>query len=182
MSDECIILSELNSWDIETVRGWRNHPNISKWCRHNEYISDVQQKKWYEAQSTNASVKTYKISVRKESLASVDVGVCGFSSIDTKNRTAEFNIYIAQKSQWNGSGRAALKALLDRGFLNFGFNSIWGEVFETNIRALKVFDQIGFSNDGIRRQAYFRDGSFIDSYILCITASEWAAKKLQTDG
>lgn len=101
-------------------------------------------------------------------------GVCGFTSIDLVNRRAEFSIYIDPKLKGGLLGTRSLKTLLAHGFKNFGFNSIWGETFEHN-PAAKLFEKLGFTTEGRRRDFYFRDGKFIDAILVSIKAEEWVA-------
>jgi RimJ/RimL family protein N-acetyltransferase len=159
--------------DMVLVRSWRNDYRIWQWCRQNDFISDADQARWFEAQSKDPSIKMYKVLVQVEgSDKATGVGVAGFTSIDMTNRRAEFSLYIAPSAQGNGLGKKALSCLLTHGFKNLGFNVIWGEVFAGN-PALAKFEQLGFVHEGCRRDFYFRNGKFIDAHLISMRASEW---------
>ena len=100
------------------------------------------------------------------------MGVCGFTSIDHFNRRAEFSLYIAKEHQKHGYGAEALRVLFNHGFLDLGFNCIWGETFEGN-PATKTFEKIGMKREGTRRQFYFKNGKMIDAHIYSVLGSEW---------
>lgn len=157
------------------VREWRNDYAIWQWCRQNDLISDVDQNRWFERQSTDPTIKMYKITVgfkKDDKPHVVPVGVCGLTSIDYVNRRAEFSLYIAPQFQGNDFGDKALRCLLSHGFKNLGLHVIWGEVFAGN-PALKLFENLGIKREGTRRDFYFRDGKFIDAHLISIKEDEW---------
>jgi RimJ/RimL family protein N-acetyltransferase len=159
------------------IRAWRNDYKVWRWCRQNDFISDIEQVRWFERQAADPSIKMYKIVVKFENLAEdkskiVTVGVCGLTSIDYINRRGEFSLYIAPAFQGNNFGRQALCCLLTHGFLNLGMHSIYGETFDGN-PAIKMFESLGFRKEGTRREFYFRDGGFIDAHLYSMTEGEW---------
>lgn len=176
-----ICLNSIDSTDMDQVRKWRNDYRIWRWCRQNDLLSDYDQSAWFDRQSHDRSCKFYKVMEKMRWTNDTfwsgahPVGVCGFSSIDMVNRTAEFSIYIDPENQKKGFGFTVMKILLDQGFKYRGFNVIWGEVFAEN-PALNLFEKVGFKRDGLRRDFYFRDGKFIDSHLISMKASEWAEK------
>lgn len=163
--DHGVALKPLDSKHSEIIRDWRNNPKIWKWCRQYDVISDLEQERWFRNQPPDT--KMYAIFSGGEI-----VGVCGFTSIDHVNSRAEFSLYIGPEFQGARLGEKALKTLLSHGFMNHGFNSIWGETFAGN-PAAKTFERIGMTKDGTRREFYFRDGKFIDAHIYSITSKEW---------
>ena len=155
------------------ARLWRNEPKIRKWCRQQDLISDQAQAEWYERQEKDPSVRMYGIADSDN--LNAPAGVCGLTSIDWINRRAEFSLYIAPMSQGAGLGKKALQTLLSHGFENLGLHQIWGESFDKN-PAMKTFDALGFSRDGVRPQFYFRDGKFVDAHLFSMLASDWREK------
>lgn len=102
-------------------------------------------------------------------------GVCGFSSIDPVNQSAEFSIYVGTEYHGQGIAKCALKALVSHGFLNLNLNSIWGETFDGN-HSKKVFEAAGFRLEGTLRESYFRQGRFINSHLYRILKKDWEAE------
>lgn len=161
----------LGPLDVEhapKIRDWRNDRRIWKWCRQHDLISDLSQHAWFKAQSADPTIKMYMIYGEKGQAA----GVCGFTSIDYLNRRAEFSLYIAPDFQEDGLGKKALKTLFGHGFLNLGFNSIWGETFDGNL-AGPMFQRMGMKHEGTRRDFYFRNGRFIDAHLYSLLRAEW---------
>ena len=160
-------LEPLDSSHLEKAREWRNRPEIYKWCRQKTLISDAEHLRWFESQSKDPSIQMFAITNSGK-----HIGVCGFTSIDMLCRRAEFSLYVAPEFHGSGYGGVALQTLLDHGFKDFGFNSIWGETFEDNAAA-KMFERVGMKKEGTRRQFYFKNGKFIDAHIYSVLAEEW---------
>ena len=139
---------------------WRNNPEIWRWCRQYTLISPAEQNDWYAKMQKDPAVKMFNVRDVVES-----VGVCGFTSIDRHNRNAEFSLYISPTYQGKGFGELALRTLVRHGFEDWGFERIWGEVFEDN-PAMKMFERVGFVKEGVLRKSYFRKGRFINSTII----------------
>ncbi len=157
------------------AQDWRNDSKIWKWCRQFTLISEEEQEMWWQAQVRDPSVKMFGVGQFKDKTSAGDgvyVGVCGFTSIDFRNRNAEFSLYINPEYQGAGFGGKALLTLIRHGFEDFGFNRIWGEVFEGN-PALAVFEGLGFRREGVLKESYFKWGRFIDSHMVGITAAEF---------
>lgn len=160
--------------DIHIARKARNHPSIKKWCRQYTLISQFDQVKWADKIETDPTIKMFGIC--KHDGMQPQIGVCGFTSIDNHNRSAEFSLYINHEYHNKGFGQEALILLLDHGFYDFGFHRIWGEVFDKN-PALKIFQSLGFKINGILRHTYFREGAFIDSTMVDLLEYEWKSRR-----
>jgi RimJ/RimL family protein N-acetyltransferase len=159
----------------------RNSPKIRDWCREHTDISQSQQSRWAEKIENDPSIKMFSIMVDRDyldednkPLARIDcqVGVCGFTSIDKKNGSAEFSCYIGEDYQRQGFARKALKTLFKHGFDDWGFHRIWGETFDGN-PALDLFLSLGMQKVGTNRQAYWKKGRFIDAHIIDILSEEF---------
>jgi RimJ/RimL family protein N-acetyltransferase len=160
-------LGPLRSWNLEVYRQWRNDPKIYSWCRQWDQITDTGQKRWFESVDRDPATRMYEIMHNGDT-----VGVCGLTSIDMICRRAEFSVYIAPEWQGHRFGELALKTLLSHGFKAMGLHCIWGETFDGN-HAAKIFERVGFTKEGTRRQFYFKNGKFIDAHLYSILASEW---------
>ena len=183
-----------SSIDHGVARSMRNNPDIREWCREHSDISMAQQLRWAEKIKDDPALKMFAIralrTVAKGQYTGsvykggepmvmktideqfVQVGVCGLTSIDRQNRSAEFSCYIGQEYQRKGYARKALVSLFKHGFDDWGFHRIWGETFDGN-PALKLFQEIGMKKVGTHRQAYWKHGKFIDAHIIDILAEEF---------
>jgi len=161
-------LGPLQPENLEMYLAWRNDPDTYRWCRQYEPLSIEQHHAWYESLSFRPDVRMYEILDKNHN----PVGVCGLTDIDEINRRAEFSLYIGTEFRGKRYAKPALAALLDKGFNVINLHLIWGETFEGNSAAV-IFENLGFTKEGTRRDFYFRDGKYIDAHLYSITAEEW---------
>lgn len=161
-----VSLEIIKASDFSKLLVWRNNPRIFKWCRQNDLIDEAQHSKWFDSHADDKSIKMYAIHDEAQT-----VGVCGLTSIDLVNQRAEFSLYIAPEHHGRGLGERGLKLLLWHGFNAYPLNIIWGESFDGN-RAIDTFKRVGFKQEGVRRDFYFRDGKFIDAHLFSIKRDE----------
>lgn len=171
-----VSLSPIERTDLVKLYGWRNHPAIRKWTRQCDLITWPDHEEWFEWQAKDDKTRMYLVYAKDPVLLTMaPVGVTGLTSIDWINKRAEFSLYIGPEYQGRRFGQRALRTLLSHGFRNFGLHLIWGESFDGN-PALKMFKKIGFQNEGVRRDFYFREGRFIDAHLVSITEKEWQSR------
>ena len=172
-----VSLGPLDSTHREVIRKWRNDFRIIEWTRQSDFISDLEQEVWFRNQASDQTIKMYSVNLRSDGKESQIIGVAGFTSIDLRNSRAEFSLYISPDLHRRGLGKIALKILFDHGFINLGFNQIYGETFDQN-PAMKMFLSAGMRHDGTRRGFYFKNGKYIDAHLISITAEEHGKPRL----
>ena len=67
--------------------------------------------------------------------------------------------------------------MLIHGFETLNLNRIYLYVFETNLRAIHVYEKLGFATEGRLRQAIYRNGRYSDALLMSMLRSEWNSKK-----
>ncbi len=81
------------------------------------------------------------------------IGNCGIHQIDWVNRTAEIGVNIGNKSYWNkGFGTETTVLLLAFAFHILNLNNVMLRVLECNPRAIHIYEKLGFTQIGRRRQ------------------------------
>lgn len=91
-------------------------------------------------------------------------GYAILSGLQSPHRSIELTrIVIAEPGK--GLGKAALKLIQKRVFEEYQAHRLWLDVFEDNHRARRVYESVGFKQEGLLREAV-RRGEFYDSLIL----------------
>ncbi len=169
---ERIYLRPLDVDDLDRCLRWINDPEILSTLGRREPMGRAAEKEWLEGQ--------YK-SDRHMNLAIVvadgdrHIGNCGFNAIDYVNRNAIFGILIGDKDAWGqGYGPEAARLILKYGFEELGLHRIGLEAYSHNARALRAYEKAGFIHEGTLRESYFRHGTFHDTIVMSILASEWS--------
>ena len=163
-----ITLHPLCSNHMDDLRAWRNDERIYNWCRQFTLINDMQQSLWFESQSKDSSIEMMLIKEKGRM-----IGVCGLTSIDHKNRRAEFSLYIAPDHQGKGMATDALKTLFKWGFNELNLNRIWVESFAAN-KANALFEKIGMQKEGARKEFYFKGGKYVDAILWSANRNDCA--------
>lgn len=163
-----VALRRLEEDDLPVIFDMRNDARVWRWCRQNAPLHWLKHEDWFEWQAKEKSVSMFAVQ------SSTLVGVCGLTDIDLTNRRAEFSLYIDPERQGEGYGKAALRSLLKHGFYDLGLNRIWGETFDSN-HAYDIFLRMGFEYEGKRREFYYRNGKFIDCYLVSISREQFDA-------
>lgn len=72
-----------------------------------------------------------------------------------------------------GNGKQALSLLLKKVFEEFGAHRLWLDVFETNLRAQHVYRGFGFRQEGVLREAVYRDGEYHSLILMSLLDREY---------
>jgi RimJ/RimL family protein N-acetyltransferase len=100
--------------------------------------------------------------------------------VDPVNRTGEFGILIGEKAYWNqGYGGEATRLALKHGFDDLNLHRIFLRVYSTNSRAIACYKGAGFVQEGVLREAIYKNGVYIDEIIMGILKPEWDELKSQ---
>jgi ribosomal protein S18 acetylase RimI-like enzyme len=99
---------------------------------------------------------------------------------------AHANLYlkrIAVAFPGRGVGTAFLGLVLDEAFGALGAERFYLDCFADNVRAQRAYAKLGFSRDGILRQAYrLPDGTRTDLVMMALLKPEWEERRpLQRD-
>ena len=75
-----------------------------------------------------------------------------------------------------GIGQRALRAIIDHAFRTLHAHRLWLDVFESNARALHIYRKAGFQQEGVLREAIYRDGEFHTLLLLSILDREYLSQ------
>jgi len=161
--------------DIPRFVRWMNDPEVIENLLMNYPLSYAMEEKWFERQVETPPTVSQVLAI--ETLIGAEwihIGNCGLHFIEQVNNAAEFGIMIGEKEFWNkGLGREAAKLTLKHGFENLNLNRIYLYVFETNPRAQRSYEAVGFIKEGVQRQGIYKNGRYIDVIVMSILHSEW---------
>lgn len=77
-----------------------------------------------------------------------------------------------------GTGTAFLAQVAGWAFERAGAHRLWLDCFSYNARAQRVYEKLGFSRDGVLREAYLAaDGSRRDLTMMALTRPQWAERR-----
>jgi RimJ/RimL family protein N-acetyltransferase len=73
-------------------------------------------------------------------------------------------------------GTEAMEMLVEYSFNTLNMNRIELTVYEFNTRAYKSYQNLGFVEEGRKRQARYHNGKYYDEIIMAILREDWEKK------
>ncbi|MEA3587318.1 GNAT family N-acetyltransferase [Pseudidiomarina sp. 1APP75-27a] len=107
------------------------------------------------------------------------VGMVHFTRIDRQNDFGHIGVAAVDPAARSGGyGRAMFAAILRKGFAELNFHRIDLNVFESNPRALKFYQEaFGFKVEGLARDTIKKDGDYLGWYTLSLLRPEWRVQQ-----
>jgi len=159
--------------DIETLYRWYNDPDVRGHLQMRYPLSRANEAAWVERNKT-VSYDMFDLAIE-----TLDGSLIGGVSLRTKGpevRCAELGISLGDKSAWGqGYGTDAMRLVCAIGFQQLDLHRIELWVHAGNDRAMHVYRKVGFTVEGIAREAFFRDGRRVDLLLMGLLATEFAA-------
>lgn len=169
-------LRELERKDIETINRWRNDPELIE-CLGAPFRfinADVDQR-WYDQymNSRNSCVRCAVVDESNEILCLVSL-----MSIDNVNRSAHLHIMIGgAEHRGKGIGTFAVRALISHAFNNLNLRRIELGVLTNNAAAIRLYEKTGFVREGVKRQAVYKNGKYVDLIMMGLLRTDFVAEK-----
>jgi len=178
---EHLRLRAIEREDIPRFVEWLNDPDVIAGLLINLPMSTWDETHWFEnLANRSAEERPLAVDARLSEGGWVHIGNVGLQNIEWINRSAEFGIFIGDKSFWDkGYGTEATLLILKHGFETLNLNRIFLYVFETNPRAIHTYEKIGFVFEGRLRQKTFRNGRYNDTFLMSMLRSEWDNNKIE---
>ncbi|MGW3626964.1 GNAT family N-acetyltransferase [Streptomyces sp. NPDC000880] len=128
---------------------------------------------WYGSRSEQAD--RLDLAVTDRATGEV-VGEVVLYNWDPTNRSCTFRTLVGPRGRGRGLGTEATRLIVGYGFEQVGLHRIQLDVYSHNHRARRVYENVGFVEEGVRRQAQLRDGVWLDELVMSILSHEWDAR------
>lgn len=102
------------------------------------------------------------------------IGYCMIAFIDKYHKRCKFGITIGEFNEWGkGYGKEVTKEITRYCFEDLNMNRIGVEIYSHNSRSIRLFEDVGFVQEGVIRESVLKQGKYIDEYIYGIIKSDW---------
>jgi RimJ/RimL family protein N-acetyltransferase len=121
---------------------------------------------------SNADIIDYAIHRRDDDTL---IGCGMIALINRYNRRCNLGISMGcDKQNWGkGYGHEALDAVVAHCFNELELNRIEAEIYDFNIRSIRLFEGLGFQREGVRREYIYKDGVFKNEYLYGLLRKDW---------
>ena len=165
----------LRAFELEDhvkIHQWRNDRDIARnFGGIPLFSSSLNEKKWIEDKIFDKNNVSCAICLK---VKNEFIGCIFLNEIDHHNRSAHAPVFLGKKKYWGkGYATEARILMLKYAFFDRGLNRIWAKVLEGNQGALKMLEKSGYRQEGVLRQASFKDGVFVNEYILAVLKEDF---------
>ena len=164
--------------DLPLFQEWLNDPEVTEGLSTYLPLSLADEEQWFDRLSSmQPEEKPLAIELEQDGGWRL-IGNSGFFNIEWLNRSAEFGLFIGDKTVWNqGHGTECVRLLLKHGFETLNLHRIYLRVYATNPRARRSYEKVGFVLEGTLREAVYRHGRYADVHIMSVLRSQWNASE-----
>lgn len=100
-------------------------------------------------------------------------GVAGFNWIDTANRACEIGYWISEDHQGRGIVTRSVRSLVGFAFDQEQLNRVAIPVAVENAKSRAIPERLGFTSEGIRREAEWLYDHFVDHVMYAMLRADW---------
>ena len=163
-----IILRPLRYDDLKQTLRWRNDPEIkASSIMHPFPVTFELEEEWYATLNDKRN-KAIWFGIELEEDAKL-IGFTFLNNIRWVDRTCNLGIVIGEiKYQGSGIGKKVMNLLVSYAFKSLNLRKITLEVRSDHAAALKLYEKLGFKQEGILKDQYFADSKYHDTLILSI--------------
>lgn len=172
---ENVVLRPVERGDLDgPYAQWINLQEADAFTEHAQFPHSRQELERYLEGRNGSSSHIWLAIIVKETHQ--HIGNIELSGIDWVHRKATYSVLIGDRSAWGkGYGFEASALLLRHAFRKLNLHRIELGVHEDNIAARKLYEKLGFREEGRLRQAFLRDGRFCDIIVMGLLAEEFCA-------
>lgn len=144
--------------DIENARILHNEYSVLKNLTDVRFVSEAEQEIWFKNISESSSSSRFVV----EEIDGDFVGVFRLDALDKTNRNAMVGMDITEKKRSKGYAKITFIWMIKYLFDEMGLHRLSLNTLENNHIAIKLYKKLGFEEEGVHREAIWRDGKFHD--------------------
>lgn len=140
---------------------WLNDAEVCRYNSHHRFPYTRSQAEHYV--STVAASRENLVLAVVTKAKDLHIGNIALQNVDAISRSAEFAVLLGDKKYWGrGFGAEAAVLLIRHGFEALNLHRIYCGTFAPNEGMRRLAGALGFAQEGQRREAFFKNGAFVD--------------------
>jgi diamine N-acetyltransferase len=166
-----ITLRELTRSDLAAINRWRHDRSVIEGLAAPFRFIDIEvDERWYDQYLASRERQVRCAICDQEGTAH---GVVSLTNIDPVHRHAEFHVMIGEAvARGRGWGTEATRAMVRHAFRDLNLHRVYLSVREANVAARRVYDKVGFTVEGVLRDAVYKDGRYENLVLMSILESD----------
>lgn len=173
-----LILRKINLDDIQDIFEYAKDEEVVKWVTWPVHKSIEDTKKYINFILDGYEKNKHLAFVAERKEDKKVIGTVGFAEFFVDHDKAEIGYTFGAKYWGKGYATEAAKKIIEFGFNELGLNRIQAYVFAQNEASKKVLKKSGMQFEGAPRQAFKKDGKYLDLELYAILKSNFEKKNL----
>lgn len=171
-----VLLRAVELEDMEFLRTMINDDEMEKNVVGWSFVtSKYEQQKWYESQIQNKNNIRFIIEADGNA-----IGLATLTNIDWKNRKACHGIKLyGDNIKGKGYGSDTVKTVMKYAFEELQLNRLYGSMLEYNQASRKLYEKVGWKQEGVEKQSIFKNNQFHDEIKVGILKEDYEEIKKQ---
>lgn len=159
---------------------WFNDAEVCRYNSHHFFpYSQEHGRKYIQDVDSSQDNLVLAIVTKKNN---VHIGNISLLKINYIDRSAEYAILVGEKSFWGkGYAKEASDLIVKHGFVELNLNRIYCGTSEDNVGMIKLAKALGMKNEGVRRRAIYKNGSYHNIIEFGLLRSEYLEKNKIND-
>lgn len=166
ITGEKVILRAFRKEDVSKLLEIHNDLEIKKQAMFHPFpISPDQDVEWIENINGDKSNKSVYFVIEDKETNSFS-GYTSLRNINWINRNCYFGITLSPKMQGKGLGREATNLVINYAIKNLNLHKVQLEVIEDNIRAIELYKNLGFIEEGILKEQFYNNRVYYNVILM----------------
>ena len=168
-----IKLCPLEEEHLEKMIKWRMSPTVDSVSLTSPKLTIEKQRKWFKNVLLD-NTKEYFVIKYKD----IEIGVAYIFDINRINNACSTGWYIGEeKYLLTGVGVIIEFKVLEYVFDKLKINRLYGKVMSNNKKVIRMHKNFGFTEEGILREAVFKNNHYYNIHYISMLKSEWINNK-----
>lgn len=169
ISGEKTIIKGITKESVMDIYRWVNQEELRSYTGTLYPVSEYEHEDWIKKQVTSLDRKLFLICDKK---TNCNIGTIGLKNFDYVNSNAELFVSIGEDTYIEGGyGTDAVRVFVKYCFEHLNLHKIYLQVFESNGRAIRCYEKVGFRKEGILVDHHFQKGKYENIIFMGITFS-----------
>lgn len=164
-SERCSI-RRLVAGDLESLLGWRNHPDVRRFMLTQHEITIGEHRDWFERFSRDPS---HALLIGED--RGFPIGFVHFSRVAPQS-AADWGFYAAPGAP-AGSGSRLCATALDFAFQQLALHKVCGQALDNNQASVHLHARLGFRQEGVLREQHLLGDKPYDLICYGLLRREW---------
>lgn len=166
-----VYIEPIKREDTMKIVQWRNQPYVRERFIYQELFTPESHEHWMKTMVDTGKVAQFIIHMKEDGKA---IGSAYLRDIDSKNKNAEFGIFIGEEDYLGkGIGNETARLMLKYAFEDMKLHRVFLRVFASNKRAIASYKKAGFVEEGCFRDAVRIREEYYDIMYMAILECDY---------